>query len=102
MTAKVVDVTRRKSPIIQGGLEIEVEVTVATNEENISVLKKEHERLYDHKFLASLQNVAIVGHEESSDDTLQDEFIRGVEFRENCHFMHIRGLIYSWLKTVTL
>ena len=35
-------------------------------------------------------------------DTLQDEFIREVKFRENFHFMHIRGLIYLWLKTVTL
>ena len=34
--------------------------------------------------------------------TLQDEFIREAIFRENCHFMHIRGLIYSRLKTVTL
>ena len=35
-------------------------------------------------------------------DTLQDEFFRGVIFRENCHFMNIRGLIYLRLKTATL
>ena len=66
MTARVVDVIPRRSPIIQGCLDIEV--TAAANKENISVLKKEQERLYDHKLLANQQNVAIVSHEEISDN----------------------------------
>ena len=39
MIARVVDVILRRSPIIQGGLEIEVEVAAAANEDNICFKK---------------------------------------------------------------
>ena len=50
MTARVVDVILRRSPIIKGGLEIEVEVTAAANEKNISVLKRNKNVFASTKF----------------------------------------------------
>ena len=68
MTARVVYAILKRSPIIQRGLEIEVEVTAATTRRIYLFKKKEQKCLYEHKSLAKRQNFAIVSHEESSDN----------------------------------